>query len=124
MVNDVVNLNELCKLIFLNNDKISVSKTTKELVLRWQEHKPVDISSEVKMPQFEIFKVIPDKCQETFHIGKQSKTFQKLTCFIINYLSLALSSFLDSRKKKQQYYFTLFLFSLLFFISVTEVESN
>ena len=47
-----------------------VSKTTKELVLRWQEHKPVDISSEVKMPQFEIFMVIPDKCQETFHIGK------------------------------------------------------
>ena len=22
------------------------------------------------MPQFEIFMVIPDKCQETFHIGK------------------------------------------------------
>ena len=47
----------------------AVSKTTKELVLRWKDHLGVDISSEVKMPQFEIFKVLPAKCQETFHIG-------------------------------------------------------
>ncbi len=49
---------------------LPVSKTTKELVLRWKEENPVDISNEVKMPQFEIFKVVPAKCQETFHIGK------------------------------------------------------
>ena len=48
----------------------SVSKTTKELILKWKEDKPVDISHEVKMPQFEIFKVNPAKCEETFHIGK------------------------------------------------------
>ena len=47
----------------------SVSKTTKELILKWKEDKPVDISHEVKMPQFEIFKVNPAKCEETFHIG-------------------------------------------------------
>lgn len=50
----------------------SFSKTTKELVLRWKEDNPVDISGEVKMPQFEIFKVVPAKCQETFHIGNYS----------------------------------------------------
>ncbi len=32
---------------------------------------PVDISNKVEMPQFEIFMVIPDNCQETFHISKQ-----------------------------------------------------
>ena len=47
-----------------------VSKTTKELILRWKKDRPVDISSEVKMPQFEISKIDPAKCQETFHIGK------------------------------------------------------
>ena len=53
-----------------------VSKTTKELILRWKEDKPVDISSEVKMPQFEIFKIVPARCQETFHIGKnREETF-------------------------------------------------
>ena len=25
------------------------------------------------MPQFEIFKIVPARCQETFHIGKISK---------------------------------------------------
>ena len=29
----------------------------------------MDISHEVKMPQFEIFKVVPAKCQENFYIG-------------------------------------------------------
>ncbi len=48
---------------------IAVSKTTKELVLRWKEDSPVDISEEVKMPQFEIFKIVPARCQETMHIG-------------------------------------------------------
>ena len=44
---------------------LAVSKTTKELVLHWKNESGVDISSEVKMPQYEIFKVIPAKCQET-----------------------------------------------------------
>ena len=56
--------------LFVFSSASAVSKTTKELILRWKEHKGVDISSEVKMPQFEIFKVIPAKCQETFHIGE------------------------------------------------------
>ena len=48
---------------------IPVSKTTKELILRWKKDRPIDISSEVKMPQFEISNIDPAKCQETFHIG-------------------------------------------------------
>ena len=36
----------------------------------WKEDYPVDISSEVKMPQFEISNVVAAKCQETFHIGE------------------------------------------------------
>ena len=48
---------------------IPVSKTTKELILRWKKERPIDISSEVKMPQFEISNIDPAKCQETFHIG-------------------------------------------------------
>ena len=47
-----------------------VSKTTKELVLRWKDDgAPIDISDEVKMPQFEIFKIVDTRCQETMHIG-------------------------------------------------------
>ena len=50
---------------------ITVSKTTKELVLRWKDDgAPIDISDEVKMPQFEIFKIVDTRCQETMHIGK------------------------------------------------------
>ena len=56
--------------IVLKNTFFLVSKTTKELILRWKKDRPVDISSEVKMPQFEISKIDPAKCQETFHIGK------------------------------------------------------
>ena len=50
---------------------ITVSKTTKELELRWKDDgAPIDISDEVKMPQFEIFKIVDTRCQETMHIGK------------------------------------------------------
>ena len=50
---------------------ITVSKTTKELVLRWKDDgAPIDISDEVKMPQLEIFKIVDTRCQETMHIGK------------------------------------------------------
>ena len=62
----------------------SVSKTTKELILKWKEDKPVDISHEVKMPQFEIFKVNPAKCEETFHIGKCFKYY--LNSEVIEYV--------------------------------------
>ncbi len=40
-------------------------------MLQWKEHSGVDISSEVKMPQFEISRVAPSKCQENFHIGEE-----------------------------------------------------
>ena len=41
------------------------------MILQWKEEgNAVEIASEMKMPQFEIFKVIPAKCQETFHIGE------------------------------------------------------
>ena len=58
-----------------------VSKTTKELVLRWKDDgAPIDISDEVKMPQFEIFKIVDTRCQETMHIGK---ILQQFTMFIM-----------------------------------------
>ena len=38
--------------------------------MRWKEQLSVDISDDVTMPQFEICKVVPAKCQETFHIGE------------------------------------------------------
>ena len=57
--------------------EFTVSKTTKELNLRWKEFAPVDISKEVKMPQFEISKIIPARCQETFHIGELYNKYLK-----------------------------------------------
>ena len=71
-MNNVVRKSSLpCFFIF------SVSKTTKELILRWKNDLPVDISSEVKMPQFEIFKVNPARCEETFHIGTYDESCER-----------------------------------------------
>ena len=56
--------------IIISFSSFIVSKTTKELVLRWKDDgAPIDISDEVKMPQFEIFKIVDTRCQETMHIG-------------------------------------------------------
>ena len=53
---------------------LSVSKTTKELLLEWNEshETPVIVAEDLKMPQFEMQKVTTNKCHETNHMGKNS----------------------------------------------------
>ena len=68
-------------LLFLS----AVSKTTKELNLRWKEFTPVDISKEVKMPQFEISQIIPARCQETFHIGRVPYSIHCCSTILVSY---------------------------------------
>ena len=48
-----------------------VSKTTKELLLEWNEshETPVIVAEDLKMPQFEMQKVTTNKCHETNHMG-------------------------------------------------------
>ena len=47
----------------------SVSKTTRELLLKWGND-PVQLSSEVKMPQFLVEEVIAETCDETSVMGE------------------------------------------------------
>ena len=51
---------------------LSVSKTTKELLLTWElkDDKPVIVADDLRMPQFEMQKIENDKCHETNHMGK------------------------------------------------------
>ena len=51
---------------------LSVSKTTKELLLTWEskDDKPVIVADDLRMPQFEMQKIASDKCHETNHMGK------------------------------------------------------
>ena len=51
-----------------------VSKTTRELLLLWHESSPVDLSSDLKMPQFTVEEVVTDKCEESSMIGKYKNT--------------------------------------------------
>ena len=50
---------------------LSVSKTTKELLLNWTND-PVRLSSEVKMPQFLVEDVIAEACDESAVMGKKN----------------------------------------------------
>jgi len=52
----------------------SFSKTTKELLLEWNElhETPVIVAEDLKMPQFEMQKVTTNKCHETNHMGNYS----------------------------------------------------
>ena len=47
----------------------SVSKTTRELLLKWGND-PVQLSTEVKMPQFLVEEVIAESCDETSVMGE------------------------------------------------------
>ena len=47
-----------------------VSKTTRELLLEWNKRSPVDLSSDLKLPQFTVERVVTDKCEESSLIGK------------------------------------------------------
>ena len=51
----------------------SVSKTTRELLLKWGND-PVQLSSEVKMPQFLVEEVIAETCDETSVMGEHHIT--------------------------------------------------
>ena len=46
-----------------------VSKTTRELLLEWNKRSPVDLSSDLKLPQFTVERVVTDKCEESSLIG-------------------------------------------------------
>ena len=59
-------------IIFLS--PILVSKTTRELLLEWNKERPVDLSSDLKMPQFTVEKVVTDHCEELSLIGKLKLT--------------------------------------------------
>ena len=42
----------------------------KELALTWNADNPVKMYKDLRMPQFEITKIVPTTCQENFQIGK------------------------------------------------------
>eukprot|EP00095_Tigriopus_kingsejongensis_P006491 maker-scaffold676_size113663-snap-gene-0.28 protein:Tk06491 transcript:maker-scaffold676_size113663-snap-gene-0.28-mRNA-1 annotation:"glycine receptor subunit alpha-2-like" len=50
----------------------SFSKTTRELLLAWNKENPVDLSSDLKMPQFTMERVVTDQCEEHSLIGNYS----------------------------------------------------
>ncbi|CAL4122852.1 unnamed protein product, partial [Meganyctiphanes norvegica] len=47
----------------------SFSKTTKELRLEWNEESPVKMYKNLRMPQFEIDRIVPTTCHENFQMG-------------------------------------------------------
>ena len=53
----------------------TVSKTTSELVLNWDEDKrheePVTVAKDLRMPQFEMQKITTNRCHERNHMGKK-----------------------------------------------------
>ena len=51
----------------------SVSKTTRELLLKWS-NEPVQLSTEVKMPQFLVENVIAESCDESSVMGESLQT--------------------------------------------------
>ena len=55
--------------LFTYIDPFSVSKTTRELLLKWSDE-PVKLSTEVKMPQFVVEDVIAEACDESSVMGK------------------------------------------------------
>ncbi|XP_042230553.1 glycine receptor subunit alpha-3-like [Homarus americanus] len=50
----------------------SFSKTMKELKLLWKSDVPIKMYKNMRMPQFEIEKIVPTTCQESFQIGNYS----------------------------------------------------
>ena len=59
----------------ISNYYIEVSKTTRELILKWSPQ-PVKLSPEVKMPQFKVQDVIAEECDDSAVLGE---TFSHLT---------------------------------------------
>ncbi len=57
----------------------TVSKTTRELLLEWNKENPVDLSSDLKMPQFTVKKVVTGHCEESSLIGMYAFGHEKLS---------------------------------------------
>ena len=55
---------------------IAVSKTTRELLLEWNAS-PVTLSSDLKLPQFEVEDVETTKCEETTSLIGESRRNNK-----------------------------------------------
>ncbi len=54
-----------------SRELFTVSKTTRELLLEWNKENPVDLSADLKMPQFTVERVATEHCEEsTSLIGK------------------------------------------------------
>ena len=64
------------EMYYFSNDMlyVSVSKTTKELLLSWDNGKihedPVTVARDLRLPQFEMQKITTNRCHETNHMGK------------------------------------------------------
>ncbi|KAF4521543.1 hypothetical protein B566_EDAN009511 [Ephemera danica] len=50
----------------------SFSKTIEELRLEWKAENPVIMGKGLRMPQFEIVRIVSSNCQESFQIGNYS----------------------------------------------------
>ena len=57
-------------------DYFSVSKTTKELILFWDNDKShddtVSVARDLRLPQFEMQKITTNRCSETNHMGTRN----------------------------------------------------
>lgn len=53
-----------------------VSKTVEELILEWKEKDPVTTRN-FGMSQFELVKIVAEKCKEDFQIGKKKRRRRK-----------------------------------------------
>ena len=60
-------------------DYFAVSKTTKELILFWDNDKShddtVSVARDLRLPQFEMQKITTNRCSETNHMGTRYHLF-------------------------------------------------
>lgn len=58
----------------LTHPLLAVSKTTKELLLAWDEGKSersaVSVAKDLRMPQFEMTRITTNKCNSQYHMGE------------------------------------------------------
>lgn len=55
--------------MYLVHLRFAVSKTTRELLLEWNKDSQVELSSDLKLPQFSVKEVVPGHCEEMSLIG-------------------------------------------------------
>ncbi len=56
--------------VLCRSSLVPVSKTTRELLLEWKNEESVYLSSDLKMPQFTVERVVTDHCEESSLIGR------------------------------------------------------